>query len=109
MDLHIGDFAARANNQCSKAASAKASIQDTESLRRICQEFESVFIAYLMKSMRKTIPENEWTTGGSSSIGFSKDVYLSMMDESIAKAVSKTNGIGLAAVLYRQLSQSRID
>lgn len=109
MDLHIGEFAARANNQSSKATSAKASIQDTESLRRICQEFESIFIGYLMKSMRKTIPENELTTGGSSSAGFSKSIYLSMMDESIAKAVSKANGIGLAAVLYRQLSQSKID
>lgn len=102
MDLYTGAIAPGTNT-------SKSSVQDSESLRRICQDFESVFITYLMQSMRKTIPKSDWTTEGSSSIGFSEDVYLSMMDEKIASAVSKANGIGLAAVLYRQLSQSKID
>jgi len=108
MDLHIGAFASGIDSKRPKAITTGSSIQDQESLRRICQEFESVFTAYLLKSMRRTIPKNEWATGGSNSNGFSKDVYLSMMDENIASAVSKSNGIGLAAVLYRQLSQGKI-
>jgi len=102
MDLYTGAIA-------TGATAVKSSVQDSESLRRICQDFESVFITYLMQSMRKTIPKSDWTNGENSSIGFSEDVYLSMMDENIARAVSKANGIGLAAVLYQQLSQSKID
>ena len=100
MDLHIGTPGSRAVGQTAQQELS------CRSLRQACQEFESVFIAYLMKSMRKTIPQTEFT-GGESSLGFSKDVYLSMMDEEIASVVAKGPGIGLAAALYRQLSQGK--
>jgi len=77
-----------------------------DSLRQACQEFESVFTAYLLKSMRKTVPKAESALDGLDA-GFSKDIYLSMMDEEIARAVSRGPGIGLAEALYRQLSQGR--
>jgi len=60
-----------------------------------CQEFESIFISYMLKNMRKTIPNVEEN--------FSRDIYTSMMDEEIAKSVAKRSGIGLADVIYHQL------
>jgi len=75
---------------------------DSESLRKACQDFESVFITYLLKSMRKTVPKTEFTGGGPN-----KDMYLSMMDEEIAKAVARGPGIGLAASIYQQFNQNR--
>jgi flagellar protein FlgJ len=76
-----------------------SSDKEDKKTREICQEFESVFISYLLKNMRKTIP-NSNTEGE----GFSRDIYTSMMDEEIAKAVAKGSGIGLADTLYYQLT-----
>ena len=75
---------------------------DSDALREACQEFESVFITYLMKNMRKTVPRTESLSGG-----LSQDVYLSMMDEQVARVVAKGPGIGLAESIYRQFSQSK--
>ena len=71
-------------------------------LYQACQKFESVFISYLLKSMRKTVPETDYLNNG----GIQKGIYMSMMDEEIARVVAEGPGIGLAAALYRQLSQS---
>lgn len=76
--------------------------QGIDPLHRACEDFESVFVAYLLKSMRKTVPKTELMNGG-----MSDDIYLSMMDDEIARAVAKGPGIGLAAAIYRQLSQAR--
>lgn len=76
--------------------------EDKKSLYRACQDFESVFVAYLLKSMRKTVPRAEFMDGG-----LREDMYLSMMDEEIARVVARGPGIGLAAAIYRQLSQDK--
>ncbi|MGB9595949.1 MAG: rod-binding protein [Candidatus Poribacteria bacterium] len=60
-----------------------------------CQEFESIFISYLLKNMRKTIPKIEEN--------FSREIYTSMMDEEVARAVAKGSGTGLADAIYYQL------
>ena len=82
--------------------SSESKARDPESLRRACQEFEAVFTTYLLKSMRKTIPRTESMDGG-----LREDIYTAMMDEEVARAVAKGPGIGLAAAIYRQLSQSK--
>jgi len=71
-------------------------------LKSVCQEFESVFISYLLKGMRKTIPNNNI-----SGDGFSREVYTSMMDEEVARTIAKGPGIGLAKVLYRKFSDDK--
>jgi len=83
-------------------SSSSPRTQGTDPLHRACQDFESVFVAYLLKSMRKTVPRTELMNGG-----LSEDTYLSMMDDEIARAVAKGPGIGLAAAIYRQLSQAK--
>ena len=75
---------------------------DSESLRRACQEFESVFLTYLLKTMRSTVPKTEHSLSDPSG-----DMYLSMMDEELARAASRGPGIGLATAMYRQLSQDK--
>jgi len=77
-------------------------VQQNERLRHACQEFESVFVAYLLKNMHRTVPKTDVTGGG-----LQGDMYMSMMDDAIAQAASKGTGIGLAAALYRQLSESK--
>lgn len=76
--------------------------QGPDPLRQACEDFESVFVAYLLKSMRKTVPKNELMNGG-----LSQDIYQSMMDNEIARAVAKGPGMGLAAAIYRQLNEAK--
>jgi len=76
--------------------------ESADALHRACQDFESVFVAYLLKTMRRTVPKTELMNGG-----MGEDIYLSMMNDEIARAVAKGPGIGLAAAIYRQLSQAK--
>jgi flagellar protein FlgJ len=70
-----------------------------EALESACRDFESVFVQYMMKEMRRTVPESGLTGGG-----HAEKMYTSMLDSEVAKAVSMQRGIGLASVLYDQLS-----
>jgi flagellar protein FlgJ len=75
--------------------------KDTEDakLRRACQDFESVFTAYLLKSMRSTVQKSDLF--GSED---KEEVFRDMLDDEIAGAASRQKGIGIADTLYRQLS-----
>lgn len=70
--------------------------KDDKELREACKEFEATFINMLFKEMRKTV--------GSSDSNFAMDTYQQMLDEEIAESASKGNGIGIADMMYNQLS-----
>lgn len=80
--------------------SAKAS-RDDERLQATCKQFESVFVNMLMKSMRKTIAD-----GGLIEKSHAREMFESMLDEELSKEVSKEQGIGLAKMMYQQLSKN---
>ena len=88
--INVGFSASRAINSSHQE-------HDLPTLHQACQRLESVFISYLLESMRKTVPETNK--------GVHKSIYTSMMDTGIARVVAEGPGIGLASVLYRQLSQ----
>ena len=70
--------------------------KDDQELRAACQEFETTFINMLFKEMRKTV--------GTSDSNFAMDTYQQMLDEQIAESAAKGNGIGIADMMYNQLS-----
>jgi flagellar protein FlgJ len=70
-----------------------------EEIKDLAMQFESIFIHQMIKEMRKSIHKSELLNS------FSLEMYESMMDEEIAKEMSKQKGIGLGDVLYRQLSK----
>jgi len=72
-------------------------------LRRACQDFESVLISLMIKGMRETVPQSDSMLYG----GFGEDIYRSMMDEEIARNISRCPGMGLAEIIYRQLSGAK--
>ncbi len=77
------------------ASKSDNSDRQNKKLYEACQEFESIFISYLLKNMRKTIPNVEEN--------FTREIYTSMMDEEVARAVAKGSGIGLADAIYSQI------
>ncbi|RKD21959.1 flagellar protein FlgJ [Caminicella sporogenes DSM 14501] len=74
---------------------------DTEALKSACKQFEAIFVNMLLKNMRKTVVE-----GGFIKKSHAREIFEGMLDEEIAKEVSKGQGIGLAKIMYEQLSKN---
>ncbi len=74
-------------------------LQNKERLEKTCQDFESLFVSYMMQQMRRTIPED-----GLIGQSQAEKIYTGMLDNEIAKTVSHRQGIGLAKVMYEQMA-----
>lgn len=69
-----------------------------EALEEACRDFESLFVNYMLKQMRETVPQNGLFGGGQA-----ERMYTSMMDAEVAKQISKQRGLGLAPIMYQQM------
>ena len=75
-----------------------SSVKNDPQLKKACSELESLFISYLLKEMRATIPKSGFISGGRA-----EEIYTSMLDSELAKELSLKGGIGLSSVLLDQL------
>ena len=85
---------------------AAKSQQDKE-LKEACKGFEAMFLNMMYKEMRATVPEN--SLFGESN---AQKIFRDMHDEKLMENVADGGGVGLADLLYRQLSpqvNGRID
>ncbi len=80
-----------------KAESSMAKKNNNE-LKKVCSEFESVMLQMIYKQMKSTIPES-----GLIPESMGQTVFNSMLDEKLMEEATKTKGIGLAEILYKQL------
>ncbi len=76
--------------------------KDDEQLKKACKGFESYFIQTMYKEMRKT------TMSDSSFMpkGQAEQMFQDMLDEENSKNATEGGGIGLAQMLYKQMSKS---
>lgn len=95
---HISEASNHISAKFSEAL-GKDKAQDAR-LRKVCAEFESIFINYMLKSARKALPENALFDRSNES-----KIYKSMMDEQMARCVTKGRGVGLGELLYDALSE----
>jgi Rod binding domain-containing protein len=65
---------------------------------KVAREFEALFVGMMLKSMRETVGKDKLTGGG-----HGEEVYRSMLDQEYAKSLTEHGGIGLTAMLERQL------
>ena len=70
-----------------------------EGMEKVARDFESVFINKLLESMRKAIPKSDLLES------HSMDMYQSMMDQEMAKELSKRKGMGMGEMIYNDLSK----
>ncbi|MBT5028183.1 MAG: hypothetical protein HOL15_00640 [Nitrospinaceae bacterium] len=68
-------------------------------MEKVARDFESVFINKLFETMRKAIPKSDLLKSNS------MDMYQSMMDQEMAKDMSKRKGMGLGEMVYNDLSK----
>jgi len=71
-----------------------------EKLREACKEFEAIFIEYMLKVMRRSIPKSNLFKRE-----LSEEIYTSLFDEKIAEEVAKVKGLGIGDMLYKELSR----
>lgn len=76
-----------------------AALPSQSKLKATCQDFESILVSYMLKSMRGA--------GASSDLvekNMGEKIFTDMLDDEYAKLASRTSRLGLADLLYRQLS-----
>ncbi|MGD8764178.1 MAG: rod-binding protein [Desulfobacteraceae bacterium] len=81
-----------------KASHSTASVPNKDTLKATCQQLESIFLSFLLKEMRATINRSGFISGGTA-----EDIFTSMMDAEMTKAVATRGGIGLTELLMQQL------
>ncbi len=85
-------------NLLHKTKAKKYDKETDERLKQVCEDFESYFINYMFKEMRKTVPKYDLIEESNA-----KKIYNSMMYESLSKNISHAGGIGIANLLYENL------
>jgi len=78
---------------------AASSEREEKRLREACKQFEGIFLGLLLKSMRKTVTKADL-------FGSARDeeIFSDMLDTELCERASGAQSLGIADMLYRQLS-----
>ena len=79
---------------------AQASLEPTAAVKEVAQQFESIFVSFMLKAMRQATPEDSL---------FSSDSmrsYQQMFDSQLALTMADSGGIGLAPLIEKQIAAS---
>ena len=108
MATPVDDSTARMINPVNDARTAQAQESETTQMaeedaevREACQQFEEIFLRILLKEARI----NQSLGSGE---GAASKMYGDMTREALAKALTQAGGLGLADVLFQQLSRDNL-
>jgi peptidoglycan hydrolase FlgJ len=73
--------------------------KDQGELGKACDDFEALFVKYMMQQMRETIPKD-----GLFGQSQAEKIYTGMLDDEVAKSISHGRGLGLAKAMYEQMA-----
>ena len=73
-----------------------------QALEKIAQQFESIMMRMMMKSMRSA---NQVFAEGNFLSSHASDTYREMLDDQLALSLSQGKGMGIAEVMVRQLTE----
>jgi flagellar protein FlgJ len=82
------------SNQQLEHMRSKSNEREAAKLEGACRDFESLFLAHMLKEMRATIPKTGFLNGG-----HAEDIFTSMLDGEVSKELAHKGGIGLAEKL----------
>jgi flagellar protein FlgJ len=104
----LGQYNLQSGVKASREASREAGFEDAlrkaydagdkEKLREACIEFESIMLKTLYQKMKATVPKSDLLEESSA-----RTIFQDMLDEELMNAGSR-RGIGIADMMYRQLS-----
>ncbi len=89
-----------------KAESSKNSIKNgsksEHDIKKAAQDFEAVMLNMVIKAMWKTIPKSELFEQNNAT-----QIYEGIMHTSLSEEMARNGGMGIAKVLYKQLSREQ--
>ncbi|MDQ1330862.1 MAG: peptidoglycan hydrolase FlgJ [Thermodesulfobacteriota bacterium] len=71
-------------------------------MKETCADFESLFLSYMLKTMRAGISQ-----AGMGEKSHESGLLYSMLDEKLSEEIAQSGGIGLADVLYDRLIEQK--
>lgn len=74
--------------------------KEKEDLKKVSQDFEALFLKKLFDEMDKTVDRKNSLFDG----GNAEEIFRGMLNDERAKSISKSGGIGLSELIYKQLS-----
>lgn len=77
---------------------------EAKKLREACEGFEAMFLSMMYKQMRATVPEGGLFGKKSNAMSIFED----MRDTELMNEVSKSGGIGIADMMYKQLAPTAL-
>jgi flagellar protein FlgJ len=81
----------------------KAEDREDKKLKQACDDFESMLLGQMLKSMRQSVPED--TLFGSSN---EKEIFQSMFDQEISTQISRSEkSLGIGDQLYNELKEAK--
>ncbi len=75
--------------------------KEAAKLQKVSKDFESIFLGYMMKTMRESVAK-----GGLWGDSQGEQIFSEMRDEELSKGMANAGGIGLSRLLVEQLKQS---
>lgn len=73
---------------------------DDKELKKVCQEFEGLLLNSMYKQMKATIQKSNLIPSDTGT-----EIFESMLDDQLVEESTKNRSIGLADMLYKQLSR----
>lgn len=102
MENEILDLKQLPSPQSPRTASASEKMKEREAkeaeLRKVCADFESIFIYNMLQKMRSSVPQS-----GLLREMQGKDAYNAMVDQKVAEDLAGSGGVGLQKMLYDQI------
>lgn len=95
--------ATAAAKQAGQAKPAAEQAAEDAKLRAACKEMEAVFLNLMLTQMRKTVPKSGLLGNNSE-----EKMLTSLLDTELTKNMAQAGGMGLADMLYQQLSKSTV-
>lgn len=73
-----------------------------EKLKKACADFESIFLSYMLKTMRASASEPDL-------VGKSHEskILYAMFDEKLSEEIAGSGGIGLANILLEKINERK--
>jgi murein DD-endopeptidase MepM/ murein hydrolase activator NlpD len=98
---HLGSLAV-ANALSEKTPSLRdRSVDSAQERRKVAREFTSFLYLEVLKAMRATLPQGGFTESES----LSRDIYTSMLDAEIARAMAKRDNSGFVETVEKALEK----
>lgn len=77
--------------------------KDDKKLKEACKEFESYFVNYIFKQMQNSVYSIN-KDGGIIKRNQGEEMFTEMLNEKYSEIAAEHGGIGLANMMYKQLS-----